>query len=94
MPAKQLFAFQSKGRLVLKLPADRVAALASSGDGEPFDPGHGRVMKEWIAIDLDAVAFWSGLAREALEFAAGHAPLKTSGGRRAAKGSQRAPRRR
>ncbi len=32
--ARKLFAFQSKGRLVLKLPGDRVDALASSGKGK------------------------------------------------------------
>ncbi|HKC59088.1 MAG TPA: hypothetical protein VKB92_03305 [Myxococcales bacterium] len=37
--ARKLFAFQSKGRLVVKLSSDRVEALAGSGEGKPFDPG-------------------------------------------------------
>src|SRR6266446_5827060 len=50
--ARKLFAFHSKGRLVVKLPGNRVAALAVSGEGKPFDPGHGRLMKEWLALDF------------------------------------------
>ena len=69
--ARKLFAFSSsKGKLVLKLPKERVDALVSSGKGEYFDPGHGRLMKEWIAIDLRARALWLRLAREALAYAA------------------------
>jgi len=69
--ARKLFAFKSsKGKLALKLPKERVDALVSSGTGEYFDPGHGRLMKEWIAIDLRARALWLRLAREALEHAA------------------------
>jgi TfoX/Sxy family transcriptional regulator of competence genes len=74
--ARKLFAFHSKGRLVVKLPSDRVEALARSGEGKPFDPGHGRVMKEWIAIDFAAMPLWSRLAREALDFAARTLPAK------------------
>ena len=68
--ARKLFAFESKGRLVAKLPKERVDELVSSGKGERFDPGHGRVMKEWLTIDLRGKALWLGVAREALEFAA------------------------
>jgi hypothetical protein len=74
--ARKLFAFHSKGRLVLKLPNDRVEALASSAAGQRFDPGHGRLMKEWVAIDLGSKPLWPRLAREALEFAATSAPSK------------------
>jgi hypothetical protein len=68
--ARKLFAFLSKARLVVKLPWERVEALASKGSGERFDPGHGRLMKEWIAIDFRARELWLPLAEEALEFAA------------------------
>jgi TfoX/Sxy family transcriptional regulator of competence genes len=68
--ARKMFAFISKGRLVLKLPKERVDALVSSGKGERFDPGHGRLMKEWIAIGVGAKRLWLRLGREALEFAA------------------------
>jgi hypothetical protein len=48
----KLFAFiSSKGKFVAKLPRERVAELVSAGKGEHFDPGHGRLMKEWVAVD-------------------------------------------
>jgi TfoX/Sxy family transcriptional regulator of competence genes len=50
----KIFAMFGKGRLVLKLPKARVDALVISGRGERFDPGHGRLMKEWIALDTEA----------------------------------------
>ena len=68
--ARKLFAFLSKARLVVKLPRERVDAIVSKGSGERFDPGHGRLMKEWIAIDFRDRALWLPLAGEALEFAA------------------------
>ena len=43
--ARKMFAFESKSRLVVKLPRERVDELVSSGKGERFDPGHGRLMK-------------------------------------------------
>lgn len=47
----KLFAFiSSKGKFVAKLPRERVAELVSAG-AEHFVPGHGRVMKEWVAVE-------------------------------------------
>ena len=92
--ARKLFAFHSKGRLVLKLPSARVEALASSAAGQRFDPGHGRVMKEWVAIDLGSMPLWPRFAREALEFAAGNATPEATRRRRTTKRPKRAPRRR
>jgi hypothetical protein len=54
--------------LVVKLPAERVAALIKSGDGVPFDPGHGKLMKEWVAVKPMAKSFWIKLAEEARDF--------------------------
>ena len=68
--ARKLFAFHSKERLVLKLPAARVAALVEAGVGSSYDPGHGRVMKEWVAIGLERRSQWRRLAEEALALAA------------------------
>jgi hypothetical protein len=57
-----------RGGLLLKLPKPRVDWLSDSGDGERFDPGHGRVMKEWVVVKMDAMADWLDLAREAMAF--------------------------
>jgi hypothetical protein len=66
----KIFAMLVKGRLVVKLPKPRVDALITSGEGECFDPGHGRVMKEWVAVEPTAETDWLPLAREAMEFVA------------------------
>ncbi len=64
----KVFSMVHKGRLVVKLPAERVAALIKSGDGAPFDPGHGRLMKEWVAVKPMAKSSWIKLAEEARDF--------------------------
>lgn len=64
----KVFAIVVKGRLVVKLPNDRVNALVASGRAEYFDPGHGRLMKEWVAVASAAQASWLGLATEARDF--------------------------
>ena len=58
----------SAGSFVVKLPAQRVDALEASGAGRRFDPGHGRLMKEWIALDPKLSQTWLSLAQEALRF--------------------------
>ena len=65
-----MFAFGSKGRLVVKLPESRVEELVSSGKGRRFEPSPGRAMKEWLAVPGAAQPAWLRLAREALDFAA------------------------
>jgi TfoX/Sxy family transcriptional regulator of competence genes len=50
----KVFAMLVKGRLVVKLPKERVERLVASGTGKPFDPGHGRPSKEWVAVDSGA----------------------------------------
>jgi hypothetical protein len=66
----KVFAMLVKGELVVKLPEGRVASLIAARHGERFDPGHGRVMKEWVAIRPSTRAAWLRLAREALTFIA------------------------
>ncbi|WP_297919547.1 hypothetical protein [Metallibacterium sp.] len=58
----------SKDEFVVKLPKERVAELVASGDGRQFDPGHGRLMKEWLAVEPTSNQDWLDLANEALEF--------------------------
>lgn len=67
----KIFAMLSRGELVVKLPKERVDALVASGQGKPFDPGHGRVMKEWVTIAPDQGRRWAKLAQEARQFVAG-----------------------
>ncbi len=49
----------------MKLPRKRVDELIARGVGERFDPGHGRLQKEWLVVYGDE---WQPLAREALEY--------------------------
>jgi TfoX/Sxy family transcriptional regulator of competence genes len=65
----KLFALFTQGTLVVKLPKERVAALVAKGDGKPFDPGHGRLMKEWLTVVSPKLS-WNALAKEALAFVA------------------------
>lgn len=69
--ANKVFAMLVKGRLVVKLPKDRVEALIAEGAGERFDPGHGRLMKEWLAVEPGADLDWLALADEAMRYVAG-----------------------
>lgn len=62
----QIFAMLPRERFVVKLPAPRIDALIAAGKAERFDPGHGRLMREWAVID--AGGDWEALAQEAYAF--------------------------
>jgi TfoX/Sxy family transcriptional regulator of competence genes len=64
----KLFAMLSNGELVVKLPRQRVEQLVAEGTGRPFDPGHGRLMKEWVTIPPRESRSWAELADEARQF--------------------------
>ena len=68
--AGKVFTFLWKGHLVLKLPGARVQQLIDSGDAKLFDPGQGRVSKEWVSVGPGRKRDWPGLAKEAREFVA------------------------
>ncbi len=64
----RIFAMLVRDELVVKLPKARVDQLEASGAGARFDPGHGRLMKEWASIPPHSVVDWDELASEALVF--------------------------
>jgi len=57
----------SKGEFVVKLPAHRVDQLVRDGTGQNFDPGHGKKMKEWLALN-GKPEMWIELAADARQF--------------------------
>jgi len=63
----KIFAMFGRDQFVAKLPTGRVDELVNGGQGERFDPGHGRLMKEWVVI-WPGKADWVGLAKEAYNF--------------------------
>jgi hypothetical protein len=68
---RKIFAMLVRGRLVLKLPGQRVDELIEAGYGERFDANKGTPMKEWLSLDPESGLAWLPLAREALDFAQG-----------------------
>ena len=69
----KVFAMLVKGELVVKLPGPRADTLREAGAARPFDPGHGRIMKEWIAIPATNAGLWAKHAAEARAFVSGAA---------------------
>jgi hypothetical protein len=60
----------SKGHFVVKLSRTRVDKLVAGGRGKRFDPGHGRVMKEWLVVRTGPEN-WVQFAKEARQFVGG-----------------------
>jgi hypothetical protein len=58
---------RTTGNLVVKLPADRVNDLVSSGSGISFAP-NGRVFREWVAVPIPDEGEWSAFLDEAMTF--------------------------
>ena len=63
----KIFAMFGREQFVVKLPKERLDGLVSARKGERFDPGHGRLMKEWAAFKTGE-SEWVELAREACDF--------------------------
>jgi len=63
----KIFAMFARGKFVAKLPKERVDEIVNAGKGERFNPGHGRLMKEWVALETQREN-WVALALEAYEF--------------------------
>ena len=66
---RKMFVMLSKDNYVVKLPKERVAELLNSGEGQPYDPGNGKIMKEWVIIPLELSDKWIAYASEAKKFA-------------------------
>ena len=62
---RKVFAMLVKGRLVVKVSARRAGEIVASGVGAYFDPGHGRLMKEWVEIAGGSHEDWMSLVKEA-----------------------------
>jgi hypothetical protein len=63
----KIFAMCVKDELVVKLPKQRVDELVAARAATQFDPGHGRLMKEWASVP-ESSEDWERLAGEALRF--------------------------
>lgn len=66
----KVFCMQVRGRLVVKLSKGRADELIAASLAEPFDPGHGRVMREWVTIGSEAPVDWVALSEEAMTYVA------------------------
>jgi hypothetical protein len=65
---KKVLAGMFGDAMTFKLPPEpREKALTLPG-AEPFDPGMGRPMKEWVVIPLAQAGAWPEYAAEALEY--------------------------
>jgi TfoX/Sxy family transcriptional regulator of competence genes len=64
----KIFAMLVEDELVVKLPKARVEELEAAGLGRRFEPGTGRVMKEWLSVPTEAGRRWKALVEEAREF--------------------------
>jgi hypothetical protein len=58
------------GEFVVKISKARVDELVNDGVGKRFEPGPGRVMKEWLALKRHP-ELWVELANEAYRFVGG-----------------------
>jgi hypothetical protein len=67
----EVVAICTRGTVVIKVAAPRVAELVRSGAGRPFDPGRGRLMKEWVTLVPADAAGCEAQLREAWAFVAG-----------------------
>jgi hypothetical protein len=63
----KMFAFSSKGRLIVKLPQWKVAALIADGRGQPCVMGR-RTMREWVVIGPEWQSEWLAIALESRNF--------------------------
>jgi hypothetical protein len=63
----KIFAMLPHGDLVVKLPADRCAAIVAAGGGRLFVVGK-RTMREWLVVESVDPEEWAKLGAEALAY--------------------------
>jgi hypothetical protein len=63
--SSKIYAMFIQEELVVKLPKVRVDELVATRGARNFDPGHGRLMKEWAVSPTAAAQDWPGLVSEA-----------------------------
>ena len=61
----KIFAMLPYDELVVKLPAERCAAMVEAGEGRPFVSGK-RTMREWVVVEGVDLDRWADLAADAL----------------------------
>lgn len=64
----KIFAALTEGRLLLKLPRERVDTLVDENLAERFSTGVGRTKKEWATFAPTSAAHWVALSDEARRF--------------------------
>ncbi len=64
----RMFAVESHGQLVVKLPEDRARALILQGTGLPFTAGRSVPMSGWVAVPTQDPGLWERLAEEAFTY--------------------------
>jgi hypothetical protein len=69
----KVFAMLVRHEFVVKLTKARVDELVRTNAGRYFDPGHGRLMKEWVSVSVGNVP-WLTLAQEAHRLLTDHKP--------------------
>ena len=65
---KKLIVMFMKGEIIVKLPANRVSEIITSGEGEAYDPGTGKPMKNWVLIPETRKDLWIKYCEEAKNY--------------------------
>jgi hypothetical protein len=67
----KMFAFSSKGRLIVKLPQLEVAAFIADGRGQHCVMGR-RTMREWVVVGPEWESEWLSIAMKSKNFVLGN----------------------
>ena len=69
--AGRIFVIFRENEVTVKLPMARVDELVGRGVGARFQPGHARVMRQWLTVPSAHAGAWEDLAEEAFDFVVG-----------------------